>query len=71
MDEVLTPHQRRVFVAVVLQGVPLDALALELGSSRNALYKAMFDARRRLRTELVAGGLLAETVRTGGRLGRG
>ena len=71
VDEVLTPHQRRVFVAVVLQGVPLDALALELGSSRNALYKTMFDARRRLRAELVAGGLLVEQTGDDGRLERG
>ena len=31
----LTPRQRQVFVAIVLNGVPLDALVLELGSSRN------------------------------------
>lgn len=57
-DEVLTHHQRRVFVSLVLDAVPLDALVLELGSSRNAVYKTMFDARRRLRDHLVAHGYL-------------
>jgi RNA polymerase sigma-70 factor (ECF subfamily) len=52
----LTPHQRRVFVALVLNGVPLDVLAAELGSNRNALYKTVFDARRKVRAHLVANG---------------
>jgi RNA polymerase sigma-70 factor (ECF subfamily) len=52
----LTDHQRRVFVALVLRDVPLDVLVAELGSSRNALYKAMFDARRKLRLSLAANG---------------
>ena len=58
VDEQLTPRQRQVFVALVLNGVPLDALAAELGSTRNALYKTMFDARRKLRAALVANGYL-------------
>ncbi|MEU4932371.1 RNA polymerase subunit sigma-70 [Streptomyces yokosukanensis] len=55
-DEALTRHQRRVFVSLVLDAVPLDALVLELGGSRNAVYKTMFDARCRLRDHLVAQG---------------
>jgi RNA polymerase sigma-70 factor (ECF subfamily) len=58
VDEVLSDHQRRVFVARVLNDVPLDALAEELGSSRNAIYKSLYDARRKLRDQLVAGGHL-------------
>jgi RNA polymerase sigma-70 factor, ECF subfamily len=58
VDEQLTPRQRQVFVAIVLNGVPLDALADELGTTRNALYKTMFDARRKLRAALVANGYL-------------
>jgi RNA polymerase sigma-70 factor, ECF subfamily len=58
VDQVLTPLQRRLFVALVVDGVPLDVLAVELGSSRNAIYKAMFDARRKLRRHLVTHGYL-------------
>jgi RNA polymerase sigma-70 factor, ECF subfamily len=52
----LTPRQRQIFVAIVLNNVPLDALVAELGSSRNAIYKTLFDARRRLHGILVANG---------------
>jgi RNA polymerase sigma-70 factor (ECF subfamily) len=58
VDEQLTPRQRQVFVAIVLDGVPLDALAIRLGSTRNAIYKTMFDARRKLRAALAANGYL-------------
>jgi RNA polymerase sigma-70 factor (ECF subfamily) len=56
VDDELTAHQRRVFVALVLHDVPLDALAVELRSNRNAIYKALFDARRKLRRSLEANG---------------
>jgi RNA polymerase sigma-70 factor, ECF subfamily len=56
----LSERQRRVFVALVVDGVPLDALAAELGSTRNAIYKTMFDARRKIRAHLVAHGYLRE-----------
>jgi RNA polymerase sigma-70 factor (ECF subfamily) len=58
VDEELTSRQRQVFVAIVLNGIPLDALVAELDSSRNAIYKTMFDARRKLRAALVANGYL-------------
>ena len=58
VDEVLTERQRQIFVAIVLNGVPLDALVAELGSNRNAIYKSMFDARRKLRASLVTNGYL-------------
>lgn len=58
VEETLTDHQRRVFVALVLDGVPLDALAIELAANRNAIYKVMFDARRKIRAHLVAHGHL-------------
>lgn len=56
--DALTPHQRRVVLALVVEGVPIDVLADRLGSSRNALYKTLHDARRRLRTALIAAGHL-------------
>jgi RNA polymerase sigma-70 factor, ECF subfamily len=58
VDDELTDHQRGIFVAIVLNGTPLDALVAELGSSRNAIYKTLFDARRKLRASLVTHGYL-------------
>jgi RNA polymerase sigma-70 factor (ECF subfamily) len=60
VEEELTSHQRRVFTAVVVDGIPLDALAAKLGLSRNAIYKVIFDARRKIRRALVAKGFLEE-----------
>jgi RNA polymerase sigma-70 factor (ECF subfamily) len=63
VDETLTDHQRRLFVAVVLNEVPLDAVVARLGTNRNAVYKAIFDARRKVRGFLVANGYLEERRR--------
>jgi RNA polymerase sigma-70 factor, ECF subfamily len=60
VDEELTSHQRRVFVAIVVDGIPLDALAAGLGLRRNAIYKVIFDARRKIRRALAANGYLEE-----------
>src|SRR5687768_3661459 len=51
MDE-LTPHQRRVFVALALNEVPIDVLSERFDTSRGALYKTLHDARRKLRHAL-------------------
>ncbi|HVQ86801.1 MAG TPA: sigma-70 family RNA polymerase sigma factor [Actinomycetes bacterium] len=56
IDQDLTALQRRVFVAIALNEVPMDAFARELGTSRNAIYKTLFDARRKLRASLSAAG---------------
>jgi RNA polymerase sigma factor (sigma-70 family) len=60
VEENLSERQRIVFVATVLNGMPMDVLADELGSTHNALYKVLFDARKKLRAALVAGGHLPE-----------
>jgi RNA polymerase sigma-70 factor, ECF subfamily len=54
----LTPHQRRVVLALLVEEVPIDVLADRLGSTRNALYKTLHDARRRLRVALTDSGHL-------------
>jgi len=54
----LTPHQRRVALALLVEEVPIDVLADRLGTTRNALYKTLHDARGRLRTALIDAGHL-------------
>ena len=61
IDEVLTPQQRKVLVALAVNGVPIDVLADRLGTTRGALYKTLHDARAKLRRHLAANGLMAET----------
>jgi RNA polymerase sigma-70 factor (ECF subfamily) len=67
IDATLTPHQRRVFVALALNEVPIDVLAERLGKSRGALYKTLHDARRKLRGELAAAGLVEPRAAGGGK----
>ena len=62
VDEDLSERQRAIFVAIVLNGVPLDALVAKLGSNRNAIYKSLFDARVKLRLRLVADGHLEPEI---------
>jgi RNA polymerase sigma-70 factor (ECF subfamily) len=57
IEDVLTPHQRRVLVALALNGVPIDVLAERLNTNRGALYKTLHDARRKLRKHLEDSGM--------------
>jgi RNA polymerase sigma-70 factor, ECF subfamily len=59
IDDALTPHQRRITIALLIDDIPIDVLAERLGSNRNALYKTVHDARTRLRAHLIASGHLA------------
>jgi RNA polymerase sigma-70 factor (ECF subfamily) len=52
----LTQRQREVFVPVALNEVPIDVVAIRLGTNRNAIYKNLFDARRNLRARMAAAG---------------
>jgi RNA polymerase sigma-70 factor (ECF subfamily) len=69
IERVLTPHQRRVALALIVDEVPIDVLAERLGTNRNALYKTLHDVRGRLRAHLVDQGHLppADRTRGGGR----
>ena len=62
---VLTPHQRAVFRALALNGVPIDVLAERLGTTRGALYKTLHDARRKLRGELARRGFALSDAEAG------
>src|SRR3954469_1457788 len=59
--EALTPHQRRVLVALAVNGVPIDVLAERLNTTRGALYKTLHDARRKLRAHLSERGFALDT----------
>ncbi len=56
VESELTDRQRDVFVAAALNEESIDVLALRLNSNRNAVYKTLFDARKKLRAGLAATG---------------
>jgi RNA polymerase sigma-70 factor (ECF subfamily) len=58
----LTPWQREIFVALLVHGIPADALAVKLQTNRNAIYKVMFDVRRKIRSTLVTDGYLGDST---------
>jgi RNA polymerase sigma-70 factor, ECF subfamily len=58
----LTKRQRVVFVALALNDVPIDVLAERLQTTRGALYKALHDARRKLRAVLAEDASVTDTV---------
>ena len=53
----LTVKQQQLLRAVVFEQVPLDEVVRHWGSNRNALYKLLHDARRKLKSHLMARGL--------------
>jgi RNA polymerase sigma-70 factor (ECF subfamily) len=55
--EELTDRQRQALVAVEIDEVPLEEVARRMGTNRNALYKLLHDARRRLKRRMMAEGI--------------
>ena len=55
--ESLTERQYQALVAVALEGVPMDVVAEQMDTNRNALYKLIHDARRKLKAHLETQGL--------------
>jgi len=55
--EELTEKQRNAVTAIAIKGMPMEQVAKQMGTNRNALYKLMFDARLRLKKRLEADGL--------------
>jgi RNA polymerase sigma-70 factor (ECF subfamily) len=58
VETTLTEHQRRVFLAVVAEEIPIDVVADHVGSTRGAVYKVLHDARRKVREALRTAGHL-------------
>ena len=62
IDEELTSRQREAIVAVLLEEMPISEVARRMGTTQNALYKLLHDARKKLKRQMEAAGLSAEEV---------
>ncbi len=60
LKDVLTERQFQALVAHAVNNVPLEIVADQMGTNRNALYKLIHDARRKLRTHFQQQGLSME-----------
>jgi RNA polymerase sigma-70 factor (ECF subfamily) len=58
----LTKRQRQALTAIVFEEIPLDELARHWRSNRNALYKLLHDARRKLKAHLRDRGFGAKEI---------
>jgi RNA polymerase sigma-70 factor, ECF subfamily len=56
IEQDLTEKQRRVLLLMVFHDVPMDEVVQQLGTNRNAIYKMLHDARRKLKQKLQAHG---------------
>lgn len=61
-ETILTERQRMALEAISLQGIPMDVVAEQLGTNRNALYKLLHDARKKLKNHLEDQGLQIDYI---------
>jgi RNA polymerase sigma-70 factor, ECF subfamily len=63
IEHALTEKQRRVLSLMVFNEVPMDEVVRHLGANRNAIYKMLHDARRKIKSGLQAHGIeVGETL---------
>ena len=62
IDEELTDRQREAVVAVILEGMPISEVARRMGTNQNALYKLLYDARKKLKLRMETAGLSPQEV---------
>ncbi len=56
INQELTDRQRQALKAMVFDEVPLDEVVRHFGANRNAIYKLVHDARRKLKSRMEARG---------------
>ncbi len=62
IKEELTERQRTAMMAIMVGGMPLEEVARRMDTNRNALYKLIHDARKRLQKSLHAKGMTPQEV---------
>ncbi len=60
--EELTDRQRTAMLAIMAGGMPLEEVAERMGTNRNALYKLIHDARKRMQQRLLARGMTPQEI---------
>ncbi len=60
--EDLTDKQRTAMTAAILRGMPLEEVARRMSMNRNALYKLLHDARKRLKRRMLQDGIRPDDI---------
>ena len=58
----LTDRQRQAMMAVMVGGMPLEEVAERMDTNRNALYKLIHDARKRMQKSLQERGMTPQEL---------
>ena len=62
IEQDLTLRQRTVLLSLMIHKVPMDVVASQLNISRNAVYKTVHDARKRIKYALAKRGYSIEGI---------
>jgi RNA polymerase sigma-70 factor (ECF subfamily) len=62
IENELTDRQRTALMAIMAGGMPLEEVAHRMDTNRNALYKLIHDARKRMQERLLARGMTPQEV---------
>jgi RNA polymerase sigma-70 factor (ECF subfamily) len=62
INEELTERQRKAMMAILMKGMPIEEVARRMDTNRNALYKLIHDARKRMQQRLAARGFTPQEV---------
>jgi len=62
IEDELTDRQRTALMAIMSGGMPLEEVADRLGTNRNALYKLIHDARKRMQQRLLERGMTPQDI---------
>lgn len=62
IEEDLTDRQRQAMMAIMVSGMPLEEVAERMDTNRNALYKLIHDARKRMQRSLLARGMTPQEI---------
>jgi len=62
LSEELTDRQRTALLAIIHGGMPLEEVAKRMDTNRNALYKLLHDARKKMRDRMLEQGFDTEEV---------
>jgi len=62
INQELTDRQRQALKAMVFDEVPLDEVVHHFGANRNAIYKLVHDARRKLKSRMEARGFSVQEI---------
>lgn len=57
IDEELTDKQKTAMNALMMHGLPIEVVAEQMGTNRNALYKLVHDARLKMKNRLMEEGI--------------